>query len=155
MSNNAPIWYTTIEGIMEPAKTLIDSGSSRNFLDSHFAKTHNIPLVKLSRPRAVIAIDGKKVAKPIQHKATIQISVEGRTFRQRFYVMPLGDVNAILGMTWLKEVDPDISWSTLSITYPDKPLEGRNASTVPVQIPKEFKEFTNVFSEELFQQLHQ
>src|SRR4051795_2359489 len=57
MSNDAPIWYTTISGIMEPVKTLIDSGSSRNFIDSKFTKSNHIPLVPLSKPRTVIAID--------------------------------------------------------------------------------------------------
>lgn len=151
MSNNAPIWYTTVEGITEPARTLIDSGSSRNFLNSTFAKTHHIPLTELSCPRSVIAIDGKEVKDKIRHKASLTVTVDGKTFKQRFYVMPLGDVDAILGMTWLREADPDISWTDLSISYKPLPIQGKGAS-IP-GIPKEFQEYATVFSKELFQKL--
>lgn len=49
-----------VEGIMDQIRTLIDSGSSQNFIDVSFAQTHNIPLVKLSKPCTIIAINGKK-----------------------------------------------------------------------------------------------
>ncbi|QRW26417.1 Retrotransposon-derived protein PEG10 [Rhizoctonia solani] len=57
--------YTSIEGIMDPIKTLIDSGSSQNFMDITFARNLKIPLIELHSPRTVIAIDGKEVEEKI------------------------------------------------------------------------------------------
>lgn len=108
-SNNSSTLYTSIEGIMDPIKTLIDSGSSRNFIDISFARRHSLPLIELQHQRAVIGIDGQEIEDKIHFKTTINITIEGRSFKQRFYAMPLGDTNIILGMTWLKETNPDIS----------------------------------------------
>jgi hypothetical protein len=151
MSGSSPIWYTTVEGITDQIKTLIDSGSSRNFINSTFTQKHNIPLVKLSKPRTVIAIDGEETTHPITHKVRLKITIEGRKFEQQFYVMPLGeDTNIILGMTWLKEANPHISWNDLTLSY-DKPLQEKS-STIPT-LPSEFSDFADVFSEELFKAL--
>lgn len=96
-----------VEGITDNIKTLIDSGSSHNFIDVTFAKQHNIPLVEFSKPHTIITIDGKDVSQAITHKVQLEITIEGKTFKQQFYIMPLGEeTNAILGMTWLKEVNP-------------------------------------------------
>ena len=147
-SNNNAIWYTHIKGIMDPVKTLIDSGSSRNFINISYARRHSLPLIELQHQRSVIGIDGQEVEGKIRFRTTIEITIEGRTFKQRFYAMPLGDTEAILGMTWLKEANPEISWEDLSIRYRDETIQGK--ATQEQQIPKEFQDYSNVFSEELF-----
>ncbi|QRW03559.1 Retrotransposon gag protein [Ceratobasidium sp. AG-Ba] len=60
--------FTMIKGIMDPISTLVDSGSSKNFLDINFAKNNNIPLTPLVNPRTVIAIDGKELPNKIKIK---------------------------------------------------------------------------------------
>ena len=154
MSGNSPIWYTTVDGITDQIKTLIDSGSSRNFIDVAFAQTHNIPLIELSKPRTVIAIDGEETTHPITHKVRLEILVEGRTFKQQFYVMHLGeDTNIILGMSWLKEANPHISWDTLTLSWKES-ISGKTADTPEDPgLPSEFSDFADVFSEELFKAL--
>lgn len=116
-NNNAFLWYTSIEGIMDPVKTLIDSGSSRNFLNSDFVKKHKIPQITLLHPRKVEGIDGKDVKSLITTKVSLNITIEGKTFKQRFYVMPLGDTECILGLSWLKEANPEISWTDMTLHY--------------------------------------
>jgi hypothetical protein len=151
MSSTSSIWYTTVDGITEPIKTLIDSGSTRNFLDSDFADKNNLPLIPLSKPRTVIAIDGKQTAKPVTDKISLHIAVEGKRLKQRFYVMPLGDTEAILGFSWLKEANPSISWSDLSISYPqNNTIDGKASDSSPA-IPNHYQEFADIFSEKLFQ----
>jgi hypothetical protein len=141
---------------MDPIKTLIDSGSSRNFIDISFARRHSLPLTELQHQRAVIGIDGQEIEDKIRFKTTINITIEGRSFKQRFYAMPLGDTNIILGMTWLKETNPDISWENFSIKYRDNKEQGKSATDIPdylSTIPKEFHQFQKIFNAESFKEL--
>ncbi|GAB1525839.1 hypothetical protein RhiTH_009005 [Rhizoctonia solani] len=64
-ANDTLSTYTSIGGIMDPIKTLIDSGSSQNFMDITFARNLKIPLIELHSPKTVIAIDGKEVEEKI------------------------------------------------------------------------------------------
>src|SRR5216117_3775419 len=80
-SNQQSLIYTTIKGIMEPARTLIDSGSSRNFINLNYTKTQNIPTKTLKVNRSVVAIDGKTIKDAIKSKSMITVTVEGRTFQ--------------------------------------------------------------------------
>ncbi|KAF8673099.1 hypothetical protein RHS04_07681 [Rhizoctonia solani] len=66
-TNDTLSTYTSIEGIMDPVKTLIDSGSSQKFMDITFARNLKIPLIELHSPRTVIAIDEKEVEEKIQY----------------------------------------------------------------------------------------
>ncbi|QRV77028.1 Retrotransposable element Tf2 protein [Ceratobasidium sp. AG-Ba] len=122
-----------VKGIMDPIPTLVDSGSSKNFLDINFAQNNKIPLIPLVNPRTVIAIDGW-------------------TFDITFFVMDLGDTDMILGLDWLQEADPDINWKTLEISWKGRPITAKARKDLPT-IPEEFMEFIDVFSEELFKKL--
>ncbi|QRV96785.1 Retrotransposable element Tf2 protein [Ceratobasidium sp. AG-Ba] len=141
-----------VKGIMDPIPTLVDFGSSKNFLDLKFAQEHDMPLTKLVNPRTVIAIDGKEIPDKIKYKATLEVEVEGWTFDVTFFVMDLGDTDMILGLEWLQEADPDINWKTLEISWKEKPITAKAGKELPV-IPEEFLEFLDVFSEELFKKL--
>ena len=153
-SNQQSLIYTTIEGIMEPTRTLIDSGSSRNFIDSSYAKAQNIPTETLKVNRSVIAIDGKTIKDAIKSKSMITVTVEGRTFRCKCYVMELGDTKLILGQDWLEEADPNIRWKDMTIAYRDQ-IQGKavQESEVLTGVPKEFWEFEDLFREEGFSTL--
>ncbi|QRW01159.1 Retrotransposable element Tf2 protein [Ceratobasidium sp. AG-Ba] len=141
-----------VKGIMDPISTLVNSGSSKNFLDINFAKNNNIPLTPLVNPRTVIAIDGKELPNKIKNKITLEVEIEGWTFDVTFFVMDLGDTDMILGLDWLQEADPDINWKTLEISWKGRPLTAKAGKDLPT-IPEEFMEFTDVFSEELFKKL--
>ncbi|QRV83708.1 Transposon Tf2-1 polyprotein [Ceratobasidium sp. AG-Ba] len=136
---------------MEPAKTLIDSGSSRNFIDKDYVREKNIPTTKLANKKSVIAIDGKEIEDVISEKTELQIEVEGKTLKCDLYVMPLGDTEIILGKDWLDEAEPVIAWKDLTITYRDH-ISGKAATEEPV-IPKEFADFLDLFQEEGFREL--
>ncbi|QRV74416.1 Retrotransposable element Tf2 protein [Ceratobasidium sp. AG-Ba] len=141
-----------VKGIMDPIPTLVNSGSSKNFLDINFAKNNNIPLTPLVNPRTVIAIDGKELPNKIKNKTTLEVEIEGWTFDVTFFVMDLGDTDMILGLDWLQEADPDINWKTLEISWKGRPLTAKAGKEIPA-IPEEFMEFINVFSKELFKKL--
>ncbi|QRW07646.1 Retrotransposable element Tf2 protein [Ceratobasidium sp. AG-Ba] len=141
-----------VKGIMDPIPTLVDSGSSKNFLDINFAQNNKIPLIPLVNPRTVIAIDGKELPNKIKNKATLEVEIEGWTFDITFFVMDLGDTDMILGLDWLQEADPDINWKTLEISWKGRPITAKAGKDLPT-IPEEFMEFIDVFSEELFKKL--
>ncbi|QRW12425.1 Retrotransposable element Tf2 protein [Ceratobasidium sp. AG-Ba] len=144
--------FTMVKGIMDPIPTLVDSGSSKNFLDINFAQNNKIPLIPLVNPRTVIAIDGKELPNKIKNKATLEVEIEGWTFDITFFVMDLGDTDMILGLDWLQEADPDINWKTLEISWKGRPTTAKAGKDLPT-IPEEFMEFIDVFSEELFKKL--
>jgi hypothetical protein len=48
---------------MDSIQTLIDSGSSSNFIDSQYVERNNIETVPLKTEQSVIAIDEKKQQK--------------------------------------------------------------------------------------------
>src|SRR5205814_6933430 len=145
-SNQQSLIYTTIEGIMEPTRTLIDSGSSRNFIDSSYAKAQNIPTETLKVNRSVVAIDGKIIKDAIKSKAMITVTVEGRPFLCKCYVMELGDTELILGQDWLEEADPNIRWKDMTIAYRDQ-IQGKavKENETLTEVPKEFWEFEDLF----------
>jgi hypothetical protein len=70
-SNKSPLFNIDIEDITEPQLALIDSGSSANFTDPQFARSHNIPLIELDTPHAVIGINGKQVCDSIHLKCCL------------------------------------------------------------------------------------
>src|SRR5436190_17176129 len=171
-TNDTPHIHLSIKGIMEPVKTLVDSGSSRNFIDIMFARRKNIPLTELRFPRTVIAIDGKETTEKVRFRTTLEYEIEGKSFKSRFYAMPLGDTFTILGKEWLAENNPDISWTDMSVRWrdgipeefgriakfldldsdTDDPLEGRKGVEKP-RIPPEFEDFADVFDAEKFKAL--
>jgi hypothetical protein len=108
-SSNASTVYTQVKGIMDPIKTLIDSGSSQNFINISYARKHSLPLIELTHTQSVIAINGKELPGLIRFRINLEITIEESTIKQRFYAMPLGDTPLILGMTWLKEANPRIN----------------------------------------------
>ncbi|QRW09663.1 Retrotransposable element Tf2 protein [Ceratobasidium sp. AG-Ba] len=139
-----------VKGIMDPIPTLVDSRSSKNFLDSNFAQDNNIPLIPLVNP--VIAIDGKELPNKIKNKATLEVEIKGWTFDITLFVMDLGDTNMILGLEWLQEADPDINWKTLEISWKEKPLTAKPGKYLPIT-PEELTEFLDIFSKEHFKKL--
>lgn len=65
--------------------------------------------------------------------------------------MHLGeDTNIILGMTWLKEANPHISWDALTLSY-NVPIQGKASNNLT--LPNEFSNFADMFSKELFKTL--
>ena len=151
-----------VKGIMDPTKTLIDSGSSKNFIDINFARAKNLKLEPLAHPRSVIAIDGKELPRKIRYKVKQEINIEGWTFEITLYAMELGDTPIILGLDWLQQADPDIDWKTMELSWDKKPemakagttnKEELDLSKYPRYLHETLLKHQTVFSEELFKKL--
>ncbi|EUC56294.1 Transposon Tf2-1 polyprotein, partial [Rhizoctonia solani AG-3 Rhs1AP] len=150
--NNEFCTYTLAQGIMDPIKTLIDSGSTQNFIDIKFARKHNLPLIELYAPRTIIAIDGKEIEDKVRHKVKMTLKIAERDFTITFYAMPLGDdTPLILGLSWLKEANPTIGWRDSSLTYQEEQGGAIKAKKGELEeLPAEFQEYQDIFSEKLF-----
>jgi len=68
-------------------------------------------------------IDGtnNKMGK-IRYKTKICYNIKQNQFEDWFYVMKLGNQKIILGLPWLKQVNPNIDWSTGTVSFPERRL---------------------------------
>jgi len=92
-----------------PAIALIDSGASCCFLNSNFVSQFNIPTRNNKKSREVKLATGI-ITKAQQQAKRIPIRINTYQDHQRFMVLPLEGNDVILGMTWLRRVNPKINW---------------------------------------------
>ena len=99
-------------------RALIDSGASISCLDWGFVRKHSLPTTQLQKPiyarNADNTINSKGV---IRFTSTLFLHIKGIARKVTFHVISLGNENVILGLPWLKDVNPTINWDqrTLSI----------------------------------------
>jgi predicted aspartyl protease len=92
-------------------QALLDCGASGEFMDSEFAKLHNIPLIKLSKPQITRNTDGTQNEQGVvTHKAVINLRVNGKEDLTTFFITGLGKDNIILGLTWLRKHNLIANW---------------------------------------------
>ena len=56
----------------------------------------------------------------IRYKIQISYNIENNRFKDWFYVTRLGDQRLILGLPWLREINPRIDWSEGTVRFPDE-----------------------------------
>ncbi|KAL0185425.1 hypothetical protein M9458_021122, partial [Cirrhinus mrigala] len=98
---------------------LIDSGAAGNFMDLDFAKAHDLTLKPCSSLLSVAALDGRPLG-----PGQVQYTTSGlqlttgflHTETISFYLIQAPCNPVILGLPWLKQHEPQISWSEGEIT---------------------------------------
>lgn len=107
---------TCVNGI--PATLLIDSGASRDFISAAFVKTHKLCPRSLPTPLRIRLADGTLNATATElHDTQIQLTPDF-TYTSTLIVTSLSGYDGILGKPFLTSVNPDIDWSTNTITSP-------------------------------------
>lgn len=103
-------------------RTLIDSGSSHNFLDSDFVSKHSVATTAIP-PRRLTLFDGSP-ASSITHSASISVQFpSGELNDLDFFVTPLDSgVNAVLGYSWLYDYNPLIDWKARTLKFRTAPI---------------------------------
>ena len=99
-------------------QALIDSGASISCINWGFIRKHRLPTQCLKAPIQARNADNSVNSRGvIQFTTTLFLNVEGITCQVTLYIMNLGNENVILGLPWLKELNPTINWvkKTLSI----------------------------------------
>ena len=99
-------------------RALIDSGASISCIDWGSVRKHKLPTQCLKTLIQARNADNSINSKGVIRFSTTQfLDVGGIACQITFYVLSLGNENVILGLPWLKEVNPLINWveKTLSI----------------------------------------
>ncbi|KAG9218573.1 hypothetical protein CCMSSC00406_0001313 [Pleurotus cornucopiae] len=92
---------------------MLDCGASDSFIDQGFVKKNNIKTKKLANPAVIRNADGtSNNAGRVTEKVEIRMLFRGHLEVMVFYVTNLGNVDVILGLTWLKKHNPEIDWKT-------------------------------------------
>ena len=95
---------------------LIDSRADISCLDYQFACRHCLPLTKLQTPVLIQNADlAENKRGPIWYTCHLFISIKGITHEVTFHVMACGKENLILGLLWLKTINPTIDWQLKTI----------------------------------------
>jgi len=98
-------------------KILIDSGASQDFVSAKLVSKLKIDMHELATPMRVKLANGANSV--TKHGVDISLNIgEDYKDRRSFVITALEGVDMVLGMPWLTQYDPDIKWSTHTITYP-------------------------------------
>jgi hypothetical protein len=145
------------EAQAENFNSLIDSGATANFINPKIVEKLHLPKISLTHPQNIRMLDGSlpKTGK-VWSKVVLKFSCQGIPSSAEFLVCPIGDNQAILGMPWLKDQNPNIDWKEQTITLSERIqiASEEEADKDPLQgLPSIYHEFSKVFSEEEFKVL--
>ncbi len=156
-----------------PAKVLVDSGASGNFISSLFLTQINIPRHQNATHYQITNIQGKPLGKGLVRSRTPEVTLRIGSLHSEyisFLVLEDATVDIILGRPWLALHHPDIHWNSGEVlkwsdycfkecltNLPVPPQADTSAfvcstsieSPIPqhtVQIPTEYQAFQDVFS---------
>jgi hypothetical protein len=118
-----PITLHSFKGMAEEV-TLIDSGTTENFINQETIKKLKLGSKKLSEPVRLRNIDGTyNQSGSVTHFIDLLVNRGGRKITQRFYVTNLGSDRIILGYPWLRAFNPDIDWPNCKLVGPKVRME--------------------------------
>src|SRR5882757_5311019 len=104
------------------AAALIDSGAAGHFIDWGFVRRNNIRTHDIKDPIEVRNVDGTpNKAGSITKACKLYYSLQNRVMTSTFLVTTLGREDIILGLPWLRTINPQIDWSQDLITVEDDP----------------------------------
>ncbi|GBE87281.1 hypothetical protein SCP_1005280 [Sparassis crispa] len=94
-------------------EALIDSGAAETFMNIHFAEENDFIRWELPKPITVMNADGTpNQMGTITHCTWKMMKIGGRKTLTRFLLTGIGKENILLGMPWLKRLNPMINWET-------------------------------------------
>ena len=92
---------------------LIDSGAGEIFIDQNHTWKMEYKLTELETLVKAYNMDGTENKKgTIKNYVNLEFSLNGKKFKEQFYVTGLRKQKIILGLPWLKEHNPEINWQT-------------------------------------------
>lgn len=98
----------------QPAKILLDSGSSGNFIARKFVNKYKLKTEPTKETYSVKLADGRK--HPTNELvADAKLGMNEYKSKEDLIVLPLDNYDSILGMPWLEKVNPHIDWKSKTI----------------------------------------
>ena len=99
--------------------TLVDSGATGNFIDLGLLSLANFPLKCLPQPIGAFNVDGTPNRRgTILWKACTRIVLPHGSDNLDLMVVSLGRKQIILGMPWLRSINPRIDWKSNTLSFP-------------------------------------
>ena len=96
-----------------PARMLIDSGSTHDFVAAEFVQRHNILTQDDSEETLkVVLADGSTSMRPLQKTRRLKLMIGADCEERGFIVYPLSRYDAVLGKPWLSHNNPLINYRT-------------------------------------------
>ena len=100
-------------GLKVQPLALLDSGAYSCFMHYRFVQEHNLATRPLTRQVRVFNADATENKKGlITHYTRCQVQIGNHTSWQSFLVAEIGHHDAIIGMTYLREHNPEIDWKS-------------------------------------------
>src|SRR6267154_4207922 len=97
--------------LISEVDTLVDSGTTDNFISLAVIQHFGIPMRTMNKPRTIRNVDGtaNKIG-TVTEVADLILRFKG-THYQTFYIVDLGDDHMLLGMPFLAATNPVINWT--------------------------------------------
>ncbi|KID81404.1 retrotransposon nucleocapsid protein [Metarhizium guizhouense ARSEF 977] len=104
---------------MVKTSSMLDSGATgKGFIDESFAHHNKFTFHKLRNRRRLNVVDGRpSSAGDITHVVKLNLEIKGHKEKMLFYVTKLGKYDIILGKPWLRDHNPNINWTTNTVTF--------------------------------------
>jgi hypothetical protein len=100
---------------------MIDSGATGLFADQEFLRSSNLPSFPLKHPILLYNIDGSpNTAGSITHYTRLRLTLGSHSEWTDFLVTRLGNDHLILGLPWLRKVNPKVDWLQGHLEIPKK-----------------------------------
>lgn len=111
---------------------MIDSGATALFISRRFVTKNQVFLHPLHSSIPLFNIDGThNAAGSITHYARLQLSMGDYVERLEFLVTDLGPEDVVLGLPWLRKVNPDIDWEKGTMELGEEEREATGAEWTP------------------------
>ena len=114
----------TLSLLTHYGKVLLDTGATTSFLASHFVEQYGIRCSRLEYPITVVSAGGPILVTHIRPEHVITIC--NCTYYTDLFVLPLKNIEAVLGMDWMSEHGAQIDCEEKTISL-RKPGGGRVA----------------------------
>ena len=99
-------------------KTLLDSGASRQFINQDLVNQLKLPKYPLKKTINIFNADGSK--NKCSYYTEIKIRINNRTMTIKPKIVTLGTKPLFLGITWLRQYNPDIDWENAILKWRDE-----------------------------------
>ena len=116
----------------KPARAMLDSGATRNFLSHSFVHQHKLPTSTLQHPLRVRLADGS-IMKTAECIPSASFMVGDYSEELDLVLAQIDAFDLILGKPWLTKHNPTIVWSTNTIITPFT-LTGFTTQRPPAQV---------------------
>ena len=113
---------------------MVDSGATALFINKQFVKQNNMEMHSLRNPIVLYNIDGSiNKAGSLTDFVRLTLTIGSHTDTHDFLVTDLGPENLILGLPWLKKVNPVIDWESGEMELPSSPEKPNSTPISPFE----------------------